>query len=241
MNDQREAVMKHLRMLFDTGHSHRTVSEATGVSRHVIGSLVYRDDRPVNQKAVDAIMALEVRPPWDTPGVIMADRMLIPGTGTVRRLRALARMGYPLPRIAEVVGVNEDYLQVLINSDSTARVRVGTARSVSEFYQSATRNIPGWKCSERTRRWAEDKGWAGAGAWDDIDRDEYPEAEGGLAVLVEYVKDRPGLTALDIQAKIKSELGMKGTTAGRLIREALDAGALCRIRNRRLVRVYATG
>lgn len=241
MSERHEIVRKHLAMLFDAGHSHRTVGEATGISKPMIGSMIYRDDRPISQASFDAVMSLEVRPPWETPGVILRDRMLVPGVGTIRRLQAVARMGYPLPRVAEVIGVSEVYLQVLVNADITTMVYARTDREVKRFYQMALVNIPRWKSSERTRRWAEGKGWHGAGAWDDIDRDERPDPGGNVFVIAEYVRDEPGFTTLGLQDKIRRDLGIPGTVAGRLIKEALEAGAIERVRNHRHVRVYATG
>lgn len=239
MTYQHKIVREQIQLLLDAGHSHRTIGEATGISRHVIGTMVYQT-RTINPKAFAAIMALEIRPPWDTPGVTLTGRTLVPGVGTVRRLRALARMGYPLPRIAEVVGVTEVYLRVLINADPSTMVRAETALAVSKFYSSATVNIPRWRYSDRTRKWAESKGWPGAGAWDDIDRDEHPDEEGNMIVLLDYVRDFPGLTKTDLDERIRRDLGMPVATFKKLIREALDSGALERVRNHRTVRVYAT-
>jgi hypothetical protein len=231
-------VREQLQLLLDVGHSHRTIGQAAGCSRSVVGNLIYHS-KTINPQVFTAIMNLEIKPPWDTPGVTLTGRTQVPATGTIRRLRALARMGYPLPRIAEAVRITEVYLRVLINADPSSTVRAATEQAVADFYRSALTNIPAWRYSERTRKWAESKGWLGAGAWDDIDRDEGPIMEGDLGVLVDFVKEWPGLTTTDLQQKIRSELGMQGTTAGRLIKEALDLGEIERVRNRRSVRVYA--
>lgn len=233
-----EAVKKHVSMLIDVHHTHRTICTASGVSPETLRCVLYRH-KGILPRTRDALLSVEVRPPWETPGLELCDRDRVSAVGTARRIRALVRMGYPVSHIARRHGLSSGLLRKLVQRPHSL-VRLQTAEQIAGFYRSALRNIPEGLSSDRARRWAESQGWPGPGAWDDIDRDEVPEEEGNMGVLLEFIRDYPGLTVSEIRQRIRSELGMQGITAERLIKEALGNGEIKRVRDRRTVRVYAT-
>jgi hypothetical protein len=233
-----DPVRKHVLLLLDAGHSQRTIGEAAGIPPATIDNILRRS-LSVTPRTFDAVMSVEIRPPWETPGVTLRPRNKIPGTGTVRRLQALARMGYSVLGIAERTGLNEVYLRILIRSPHSL-VTVRTARTVREFYRWALAREPDGKFRNRSRSWAESNGWLGPGHWDDIDRDARPVREGDLGVLIDYVEENPGLTATKLRWTVQEELGMPVVVAHRLIKEALKLGEIVKIRRQRTVRVYTS-
>lgn len=236
MTHPHKIIREQIQLLRDAGHTYRTIGQASGVSRHVIATMISRTIK-IEPENFDAIMRLKILPPWETPGVILTDHSLIAGTGTVRRLRALARMGYSVPRIAADTGLPTSHLRVLTNS-SCCKVEVRTAEVIQAFYRKASRRIPEGDSVLWVQRRAERNGWPGPGLWDDIDRDEFPVREGSRAVLVEYVGEFPGLTATELQQKIRKEYQLPATVAYRLFKEALECGEIVRMRNGKTVRVY---
>lgn len=233
-----DTVRKHVLLLCDAGHSYRTIGEAAGIPSATIENIV-RKNLSVTRRTFDAVMAVEIRPPWETPGVILRPQSKIPGTGTVRRLQALVRMGYPILRISQGTGLNDFRLRVLIKSPE-AFVEVRTAALVRKFYREALLREPQSRFRERTRRWAESNGWTGPGGWDDIDHDARPARDGDLGVLIDYVEEHPGLTATEIHRSIVANCGMPVGLAYKLIKEALDSGEIVKLRRQRTVRVYVS-
>jgi hypothetical protein len=231
-----DEVRKHIRKLLDVHHSHRTICRATGIPYETLRHVLYRN-RSVTKNTRDLILGVELRPPWETPGFILESNDRIPAIGSVRRLQALSYMGYPVSRVAKETGGCAVHLREL---SPQGMILVRTAERIRKFYRVALAvSAPVGRVSDLARHRAIRNGWPGPGAWDDIDRDVAPDTEGSLGVVIEFVKDWPGLTASNLQQKIRSELGMQGTTAGKLIKEALDLGEIERIRDHRSVRVYA--
>jgi hypothetical protein len=231
-----DTVRKHVLLLIDAGHSQRTIGEAARIPAATVDNILRRSTW-VTDRTFAAIMSVEVRPPWETPGVVLKPRNKIPGTGTVRRLQALVRMGYSILEIAEAIELNEVYVRVLIKNPQSL-VTVSTSAKVREFYRRALIRQPEGKFQERTRRWAESNGWTGPGGWDDIDHDRRPVRDGDLGVLVDYVEEHPGLTSSQIHRSIVVDLGMPVGLAYQLIKQALDTGEIVKIRRNRFVRVY---
>ena len=233
-----DTVRKHVLLLIDEGHSQRTIGEAAKIPSATVDNILRRSTW-VTDRTFAAVMSVEIRPPWDTPGVVLKPRNKVPGTGTVRRLQALVRMGYSILNISKGTGLNEVYLRILIKSPHSL-VTVDTARRFRTFYRQALLREPDGRFRERTRKWAEANGWTGPGGWDDIDRDERPVRDGDLGVLVDYVEENPGLTATKIHRSVALDLGMPVGLAYKLIEEALNSGQIVKIRRHRSVRVYVS-
>lgn len=237
MNDV-DPVRKHVLRMIDVGHTQRTVSQASGVPFGTIENIL-RQSVQVTDRTFNAIMAVEIRPPWETPGVVLHPRSKVPGLGTARRLQALARMGYPVRKISEKTGLSDFRLRVLIKSPHIS-IELRTADLVRGFYRQALLREPDGRFRERTRRWAESQGWEGPGVWDDIDRDERPARPGDLGVLIDYIEENPGFTETRIPVLISADLGMPIVLAYNLIKEALESGELIKIRRGHTVRVYTS-
>lgn len=98
---------------------------------------------------------------------------LIDSTGTLRRLRALCRVGWSRSEIADMLGVTTGNLQALISGRDFVYTR--TAKAVMRVYDRRWQGPPKpttpREVAKRTRaiRAAERHGWDGPLAWDDGD------------------------------------------------------------------------
>lgn len=147
----------------------------------VRGDTLHRLSRPgrehCSRRVYAAVMAI--------PMPEAAYRMAQPGAnvssvGTVRRLRALAVIGWPNGYIADRLGLSDP---AGLNKVYVGRRRCVTARraaAVADLFDELW-DQPG--PSERHRRWAASKGWAPPLAWDDDtieDPAACPDAPGPL-------------------------------------------------------------
>jgi hypothetical protein len=92
---------------------------------------------------------------------------MVPAAGTVRRMRALAAIGWAPAELAPNFGSREQVLQ--IRAGRTAMVTVLTASRVAAVYDRLS-GTPG--SSVRARNAARRAGWAPPLAWDGVDIDD---------------------------------------------------------------------
>lgn len=92
--------------------------------------------------------------------------LLVDATGTRRRLRALAAIGWPNAAIGALAGADHSTVSAWSNN---ARVRAGTADTVRRVYDELSMT-PG--PSAKVRQIAARKGWAPPLAWDDDSIDD---------------------------------------------------------------------
>lgn len=147
----------------------------------------------------------------------------IGATGTMRRLQALAAIGWTLQDVADRTALPFSTL-ASIRSGVTTAVRVHIAQAIGAVYDQLCMT-PG--PSARSRAHAVKVGWVSALAWDDIDTDEHPDTgtPGGRemtpAELTEHVTrlTRAGLSA----AQISDRLGIARRTVVRHRAKAVAA------------------
>lgn len=100
------------------------------------------------------------------------DRATVPARGTVRRIRALVAIGWPMPMLSERLGAaTPQTIQNLSRKPPGARIQVATARKINDLYVDLCMT-PGPSRISATR--ARNKGWIPPLGWDDIDRDPEP-------------------------------------------------------------------
>ena len=117
------------------------------------------EDTEPCQPCRDAGTASKAR--WRRRSYLNHGPLLVDSTGTRRRIRALAAMGWPLAELGRIVGVS--YHTVWSWTDS-ARVRADTAETVRQLYDKLAMT-PG--PSRRARTIAKNKGWLPPLCWDD--------------------------------------------------------------------------
>jgi transcriptional regulator with XRE-family HTH domain len=181
-----EPARAHVRELMAAGLGCSRVAELAGVNRRMIGHLLYGaphkgapPTRRIRPRHAAALLA--VQPTLD----VLADGALTDATGTRRRLRALAALGWPANHLAHQLGMNPVPVRTLMRGDRQ-RVTAATARKVAALYDRLW-NTPG--PSETTSARAARTGWPVPLAWDDESIDDQaarpatPTAKGGQRSL----------------------------------------------------------
>jgi lambda repressor-like predicted transcriptional regulator len=158
-------VVQHLRALRENGVAVRDIAAISGVSTSLIDELLNRA-RPV-VRADNAAALLLSRPAPTSTGMVAA-------LGTLRRVRALARLGWSMRQIGDVAGVKFETLR-RISSQEPPHVEVATAEGVSAAYEKLSMTLaPPSRTASQVRSKAEHKGWLPPLMFDDIDNDPEP-------------------------------------------------------------------
>lgn len=129
---------------------------------------------------------------------------LVPAVGTIRRIKALAAMGWPSTQLGSRIGRNPKFLSQLLQR---TQVNSATAAMVDELYRELCM-IPGPSNSARFH--ARRNNWTAPLAWDDID-DPHEKPNLGKHELIsatERIEELQALGVTDIH-KIAKRLGIK--------------------------------
>lgn len=145
----------HLRALIADGWTQNGIEIATGIPRHTICGLASGTHTEVFRETADIILAFRPGENTECPGHWMDT------TGTIRRVRALAAIGYPTYTVADAVGIGHATMRHLV-AGNREKVAKSTARKIAELY-------PRWIAkpgpSATTRGIAKSRGWHGPLAW----------------------------------------------------------------------------
>lgn len=154
-----DAVHDHIEWLRSSGISYHAIARAVGYNfKGQIQEIVAADRVTVATAA--RILAVTIDD--------LDDRTLIPALGTMRRLRALARVGYSTPAIAVAIAFDEVTLRK-IRRGKQPKTQRRVVDLVTAYYR-ANADRPG-PCN-RARLYAEQRRWLPPMAWDDEDFDD---------------------------------------------------------------------
>ncbi|MCQ8831833.1 hypothetical protein [Streptomyces malaysiensis] len=173
-----EPVRAHVRAIQAADMSVKNIAAATGVTVSTLDYLLYGDEehtQPANIRTEAAQTLLAYWPTLDD----YFDGAIINATGTNRRLRALAAIGWP----ARAIHQHIDFVTIstIERARFNPRVRARLARAVRDHYNHASvqkpedHGISAWVAS-RTRNAAAQYGWEDPGAWDEDTIDD-PQAQ----------------------------------------------------------------
>ena len=165
----------HVRWLSSCGVGWEQAATLAGVPKGTVSKLLYgaggtppsRRIRPETEAAI-----LAVRPALD----VVDGRTIVDGTGTRRRLQALARCGWPMSRLSARLDGPGRQLDTILRRD--ARVRAATARAVRVLYDDLWDQAPPEETREDraaaayARNRARKQGWVPPLAWDDDEIDD---------------------------------------------------------------------
>lgn len=163
----------HLERLTAAGWSYAQIARTAGIAHRTVG--VATTATSVSTQTARSILNIPIGPP-------PADTRDVDATGTIRRVRALIAIGWPLAHLAPRFGL---YVTALgrITNGQTEHVRATTADTIALDYRHLAR-LPG--PSSRARRHAATRGWHGPAAWDDRTIDDpqaSPDVDGPELVL----------------------------------------------------------
>ncbi|MCG7285384.1 hypothetical protein MHY85_05260 [Cellulomonas sp. ACRRI] len=164
-------VRAHLEAAKAMGVAVKEMAAAAGVTRSVAQE-VYVGQPRVDATAAARILAVD-------PNVVRRrGRCMVDSTGSVRRVRALASLGWTGKDMSSGLRVSRATITRLlhgadeINAATRDAVTAGYRRMLTRQPPAATARQR--EDSARARNVARRNGWAGPLAWDDIDHDEAP-------------------------------------------------------------------
>jgi transcriptional regulator with XRE-family HTH domain len=151
----REQVLAHLQRLLDAGMTKELIAQAAGLPRGTIRMLPER--ARIETATAHAVLAVQ-------PGATARDAVTrVPALGTIRRIHALSRIGWPQNLIAQRAGVA--YVTVTqIAGGKHNRVAASTAEKIRRAYDELS-GTPG--PDKHVMSKAIRKNWAPPAAWDD--------------------------------------------------------------------------
>lgn len=157
----------HIRKLEDAGHTRRAISLAAGLNEHTAAYIMRPETTCVSSYTANAILSVD---PWATPVGF------VPAIGTMRRLQALAALGWSARSVMERSGISEGSLHT-IRRGERRYVEIATHRKVTAVYDALSMALPPeTRASRATRAKAAKKEWPPPMAWDDLGIDD-PAAE----------------------------------------------------------------
>lgn len=166
-----EPVREHLRHLSANGIGWIRAANLAGLKRCTVSAILYgRPGFPPNAK-IRPTTAAKILAVQATPD-LLADHAPVPAAGTVRRLRALAALGYPMQELAEQLPIGYDQA-IRIAARAPRTVTNAVARATVTLYDRMSLTVPPttW-VHQRAQRTALARGWVPPLAWDDATIDD---------------------------------------------------------------------
>jgi hypothetical protein len=159
-----EPVRQHLKMLSNYGIGWEQVVALTGLPSANVSRILYRcGDRPplarIFRTTADKILAVE--PCFDN----LADSAVVDHIGTVRRLRALVALGWPMATLGRMLPIHPHTARLVARNGG--RCTAGLVRAVTALYGRMSMTVPpSTMATRRARNMAAQWGWAPPLAWD---------------------------------------------------------------------------
>lgn len=193
-----EPARQHLRNLMAEGMGWKRIAKAAGLSPSSVFPILWAQDtksmkRPMRKQISKAMEAKLLAVTVD-----MAEGSIVNNLGSVRRLQALAAVGWSQSRLAQILGMYPGNFGKIIHGEREG-ILVSTARHIEEIFNENWNKTPVAATRfeqagiTRAKREALAKGWVTAAAWDDID-DPNEDQKGDL---VDVSLDHRSLSALD--------------------------------------------
>jgi hypothetical protein len=163
-----EPVRQHLKQLIDYGISFERAARLAGVYPALVAAVLYPMGGRAPKQKMRAENAAKILAVKAIPENI-DDLHLIDGTGTRRRLQALAAIGFPFLRLGEHLPLHPNQVR---NVAIAKKVRARTARAVAEAYDRLWNQDPTQygvrpATALKVQRYAKSQRWAPPAAWDD--------------------------------------------------------------------------
>jgi len=161
-NDRRpvDAPQQRLRELRDAGIGLRQIQALTGLERVTLYKLMDPGRHWCSSRTHDLILAI----PAAAPHQLANPNAFIDSTGTIRRLRALARIGYGGTQVTQLLGIADRTALGTLYTGKAKKITAGKALAISELFDTL-------EMTEGPSRIARDraikKGWPLPLQWDE--------------------------------------------------------------------------
>lgn len=150
------SIVAHVRLLLESGWTLAGIAREAEVGRRTLGNWLNTPPEGVQHDVAARVMALQ--PATTGP-------LLVPALGSVRRLQALAALGWPVSWAGPQAGISDTHARMLVRGRH-ASVTAAVAARIDAVYRRHCM-VPG--PSEFARAHARRNQWVTAVAWDDID------------------------------------------------------------------------
>lgn len=214
---------RHLINAQALGISTRAVALAAGVSPTVAQDIRHGRHARVDRSTADKILAVDPRRLRPKPNA------RVDPTGTIRRLRALATLGWSGRAMSDRLGISHASVSRAlkgayeVNSTTRIAVRDGYRTLILTKPPTATRSER--IASTKAKLRALDERWAGPLAWNDIDNDEHPETADDYAEATGPQKVAELVDMGLTRDAIAARLGINPRTVTQYARRARKANA----------------
>ena len=138
---------------------------------------------------------------------------LIPALGTQRRIRALQAIGWDMKRIGEHAGMSRAAVSMIVHPDRTTCTMRTAARIARVYEELSARPGPSRQARVMSRKWPSPL------AWDDIDRDEYPQRHPADPMIARWKARRDAGETHEDLAPLTIQLIEDGVSIRRLTKE----------------------
>jgi hypothetical protein len=165
-----EPVRAHLKTLSEAGIGRRRVTELTGVSGSTLKKILY--GRPgagcaptARIRPEIAAKILAVGPSPDA----LAGHALVDATGTLRRLQAMIRRGWPQLHLAARLGMTPQNFSTMLGFNQVTAAKARAVRDLYQRLQNADPTDHGVSAHSRVRaaNYGTAHGWPLPAMWDD--------------------------------------------------------------------------
>ncbi|MEU9806247.1 DNA-binding protein [Mycobacterium sp. NPDC050853] len=201
-------VRARLTLLHAAGYSWAHIAELADLSEHGVRLIRDGEYDSVRMHSAKAILTIPIPGRFDGSGYVST-------VGTVRRLQALAAIGWSFDALAKMMGTHRNVLLSLLKRE---RMLARRAREIAELF-TRLHLTPG--PSEKARRHARGNGWPVPFAWDEDTIDDpsaTPDLGGESTWMQEYEDlqwvcedDEKIAEAMGIQPdSVKTQLRRKG-------------------------------
>lgn len=156
---------QHLAALQRSGMGLKRIAEQAGIAHTTVARIAkVSPTSRVHRDTEKAILAVQ---PNLSPGA------MVDATGSRRRLRALATIGYPSRHLGRLLGMSAPVHLVRVTSGKQPRVQLRTAQAIARLYDElcmtpySPEDLHNRLAATRTRNMAHAAGWAPPLAWDE--------------------------------------------------------------------------
>lgn len=193
-----EPSRQHIRSLMAQGMGWKRIAKAAGLSPSSVYPILWAQDTKSKKRPMRKQISKTMEAKLLAVTVDMAEGAVVSSLGSVRRLQALAALGWSQHRLAEILGMFPANFGKVIHGERGG-IRVSTANQIEALFNENWDKTPVAATRfeqagiTRAKREAAAKGWVTAAAWDDIDDpNELPKAD-----LVDETVDHRSLPAIE--------------------------------------------